>query len=416
MLRTSVVRLALAVSVLGSGAGCNEAPPAAGDPSATSRTDSSGVEIVSIGVEPPGAAWVRLDSLPDLRIGTLDGPEPTRFGEIAALVPRASGGVVVAESQSRELRGFDGQGRHLWTAGGLGEGPGEFAALGTVGPFRGDSVVVFDDQADRLTFVGPDGGAGRTAGLGWNDRPFRFTSARDGGLLGRIFHFPGRGSLPDEGDDGVFRRDSTSFRWATPAGEAGPPLPGPVPDMEALVRVRGDERFVAVEAIPSPWSRFNYDAAAPGGAWVAVSDRFELRWFGPDGGLRRIVRAPGLDREFTETVVAATREALLAEAETPAARRQVEDRLEATPRPPTLPAFSGLRVDHEARLWVFSWEPGDAPARRAWVFTSDGRFLGRVDLPAGVRVEAIGADAVWGVERDAFDVPSVVRYRFTVEG
>ncbi len=380
-------------------------------PREADRVDSAGVEIVTVAVEAPAPVWALLDSVADLRVGTLDGPEPTRFGAVQGLVPRAAGGVIVAEGQSQELRAFDASGVHLWTAGGLGEGPGEFARIGSVGRYRGDSTMVHDSRADRLTFVGPDGGAGRTVTLDWDERPFRFTSARDGGLLARIFHLPGRESMPGEGDDGVFRRDSADFRFATPDGSAGPTLPGPVPDMEALVQVHAGEGMVAVEAMPSPWSRYAYDAAAPGGAWLAVSDRFELRWYDGRGRLARIVRVPGLERPFTDADLEATRRALIADADdTPEARRRVESRL-AAPHPPTLPAFSGLRIDPVGRVWVLSWAPGDAPPDRAWIFEADGTFLGRVDLPAGVRLEAVGADAVWGVALDDFDVPSVVRYR-----
>ncbi len=405
-------------------AACDSASIDDGTPPAANRADSAGVEIVTVVVEAPGPIWARLDTVADLRIGTLEGPEPTRFGTIQGVVPRAAGGVVVAEGQTQELRAFDASGTHLWTAGGIGDGPGEFDGITSVGPLRGDSIVVHDSRADRLTFIGPDGGAGRTVRLGWDDRPFRFTSARDGGLLGRMFHFPGAENLPDEGDDGVFRRDSARFRFAAPDGAAGPELPGPVPDTEALVQVRSNEAMVAIEGRPSPWSRSAFDAAAPGGAWLAVSDRFELQWYDDRGRLARIVRVAGLERPFAESDLEATREALFAEAAantadgvaTPGARRQIETLLEDTPRPPTLPAFSGLRIDPEGRVWVLAWAPADPPPARAWVFEPDGTFLGRVDLPAGVRLEAVGVDAVWGVELDAFDVPSVVRYRLMVGG
>lgn len=415
--RSGLHRLGPLVAVI-LAAACDAPSVDVGAPPATERADSAGVEIVIVAVEAPGPVWARLDSVADLRIGTLEGPEPTRFGAIQGLVLRAAGGVTVVEGQTQELRAFDAAGAHLWTAGGIGDGPGEFARIGTVGPFQGDSTMVHDSQADRLTFVGPNGGEGRSVRLGWDDRPFRFTSARDGGLLARMFHFPGPESAPGEGDDGLFGRDSASFRFAAHDGAAGPALPGPVPDMEAIVQVRASSEMVSVSANPSPWSRYAYDAAAPGGAWLAVSDRFELQWYDRQGRLTRIVRAPGLERPFVAADLEATRAALLAvaadAADTPGALREVETRLEITPRPATVPAFSGVRVDAEGRAWVLSWAPGDPPPERAWVFESDGTFLGRVDLPAGVRLEAVGADAVWGVELDALDVPSVVRYRLRV--
>ncbi len=400
----------LALLALAAGCDGGEAPDAA--PSSVTRTDSAGVEIVVVGLDGAPPEWVRLDSTPRVRIGTLDGPEPTRFGTLRGLVPRPDGGVVVAEGQSQELRAFDATGTPLWTAGGMGDGPGEFARIGSVGPFSGDSVVVFDDRNGRLSFVAPDGMVGRTAPLRWEDRPFRLTSSRGGTLLARIFHFPGPENLPGEGDGGAFRRDSVSFRWASDDGEEGAGIPGPIPDMEAVVQVRSTGDMVAVEASPSPWSRYAYDAAAPGGAWVAVSDAFALQWYDDAGTLRRIVRIPGLEVAFGPADVEAARAALLVDAETPAAQRQVDDLLAALPRPATRPAFSGLRVDPAGRLWVLSWMPGEAAPDRAWVVEPDGTFLGVVYLPPGVRLEAVGDGVVWGVELDDFDVPSVVGYAF----
>lgn len=400
----------LALLVFAAACGGGEAPVDA--PPSVTRSDSAGVEIVVVRLDGAPAEWVRLDSTPAVRIGTLDGPEPTRFGTIRGLVARSDGGVVVAEGQSQELRAFDGAGTPLWTAGGIGDGPGEFARIASVGPFSGDSVVVFDDRSGRLSFVAPDGTVGRTAPLPWEDRPFRLTASRGGTLLARIFHFPGPENLPGEGDGGAFRRDSVSFRWATADGEPGATLPGPIPDMEALVQVHSSAEMVAVEARPSPWSRYAHDAAAPGGAWVAVSDAFALHWYDGAGSLRRIVRIPGLEVDFGPADVEAARTALLADAETPAAQRGIDDLLAALPHPATRPAFSGLRMDPAGRLWVLSWTVGDAAPDRAWVVEPDGTFLGEVALPPGVRLEAVGDGVVWGVELDDFDVPAVVGYAF----
>jgi hypothetical protein len=45
------------------------------------------------------------------------------------------------------------------------------------------------------------------------------------------------------------------------------------------------------------------------------------------------------------------------------------------------------------------------------VFDPDGRWLGDLDLPRGLRVDEIGADYIAGVERDTLGVEYVKVYR-----
>lgn len=48
--------------------------------------------------------------------------------------------------------------------------------------------------------------------------------------------------------------------------------------------------------------------------------------------------------------------------------------------------------------------------RRHLVFDPDGRPRGMVEVPRGGRVEAARGDRIWVIEKDDFDVESVVRY------
>jgi hypothetical protein len=45
------------------------------------------------------------------------------------------------------------------------------------------------------------------------------------------------------------------------------------------------------------------------------------------------------------------------------------------------------------------------------VFDDQGRYLGVLTMPARFAPMRIEGDALWGVQRDELDVPSVVRYR-----
>ena len=64
-----------------------------------------------------------------MRVGLLDGPDEYIFGNITGAVRLEDGSVVVADEQSHEVRKYDAGGRHLWTSGREGEGPGEYKGL-----------------------------------------------------------------------------------------------------------------------------------------------------------------------------------------------------------------------------------------------------------------------------------------------
>jgi hypothetical protein len=106
------------------------------------------------------------------------------------------------------------------------------------------------------------------------------------------------------------------------------------------------------------------------------------------------------------------------------------------PIPDTKPPFRNVFVSWEGDIWVLVSQEGratltDAEARREEertdlppqrftepvafdVFAADGRFLGHVRAPLGLRERPepiIRGDTVWGVARDAMDVATIVRYQ-----
>lgn len=87
------------------------------------------------------------------------------------------------------------------------------------------------------------------------------------------------------------------------------------------------------------------------------------------------------------------------------------DVVDAMPMPATMPAYSSLLADREDNLWVeeFEWQR-DRP--RVWaVFTTEGEPLGRLSVPAGLRVLEADPDYLVGVHKDEPDVEQVRVYR-----
>ena len=82
--------------------------------------------------------------------------------------------------------------------------------------------------------------------------------------------------------------------------------------------------------------------------------------------------------------------------------------------PERWPAARGLLADPEGRLWIGLNSPAGEP--REWAaFTDRGRYLGSVFLPRRMELHAVRGQHLYGVEKDADDVPHVVIYRMEAQ-
>lgn len=102
--------------------------------------DSSGIRIVENHISPESLPVYRELGAIELEVGVRDGPPEYTLTEVISVRTMDGGGLVVAESRTRELRIFDGAGRHVRTLGGIGEGPGEFSSLSTLSGLSGDTL------------------------------------------------------------------------------------------------------------------------------------------------------------------------------------------------------------------------------------------------------------------------------------
>ena len=105
----------------------------------------------------PAAANLVLADEPLVRVGMLDGPMEYLFGSIEGGVRLEDGGIVVADEQSYEVRRFDARGRHVWTSGRQGQGPGEYEGVRLLRGCPGTAITLFDWHFDRITRLDRDG-------------------------------------------------------------------------------------------------------------------------------------------------------------------------------------------------------------------------------------------------------------------
>jgi hypothetical protein len=107
-----------------------------------------------------------LDGTPVVLIGVSEGEPALEFHHAISARRLGDGRIIVANGGTRELRWFTPDGAFLRSAGGAGQGPGEFRGTPTLFPWPGDSIAAFDPSQERLSLFGADGSIGRTVASG----------------------------------------------------------------------------------------------------------------------------------------------------------------------------------------------------------------------------------------------------------
>lgn len=376
-------------------------------PSTATVRDSAGITLVENGA--PTETWT-VDSLPVVDIGVLDGaPEYQLFRTVAG-TRLSDGRIVVANAGTAELRWYDADGRHLVSAGGDGDGPGEFQQLMGLWVLPGDSVLAFDWRQRRGTVFGPDGALARSFTLG-SEGGAQFVSPV-GIAPGGDFLVQAGVVYTGEGATTGVRRDSYPvLRYD---------LEGAFIDTVAVVR--GTEVYVHAEAggisvMPLAFGRWAELLTAGPGVVEGDTGAPELLLRTPDGAPTRIVRWTHVARPVTPEDVEAYRarelESFEAQGGPESLRARRREALEEIPHAETFPAFGDLKAGQDGSLWVRdAGAPGERPT--GWLaFDAEGHLLARVEMPEGLAVWAVGADWVLGGWQDELDVEHVRVYRLT---
>ena len=391
--------------------------------SADHDTDGAGVrngEAVE-GSAPTDTIW-RIESEPALVLGQFEEVEEQQFHQIRGAVRLSTGVVVVLDGASRELRAFSPAGTHLWTAGGPGDGPGELRNPGHLEKLPGDILQVQDGVA-RIRY-GPDGSV-----IADEQLPVAELSR-----FGQYYAW--ECPLPSFVGDRVLACAGGGFDARRIPREAGPwrgeaelaLLPWSLDSIAALGTflmeeawaLRPEQPLVLPEGIAlvgggsmlglafPPMSRKGLFAL---GGWprklvVADSWRDSVHPFGlaADGALPGVsIPIRNVRRPPTADELAAAWEAASARS-----RNSPEYLREHLSAPDSIPNVDDLLVDDEGMMWVGSYQADPSAPRLYHVYDSEGPFLARVTMPAGIEVLEIGVGHVLGVTRDALDVERVV--------
>ncbi len=337
---------------------------------------------------------------PLVRIGVLDGSLDYIFGEVTGGLRLADGSVVVVDEQSHNVRRFDADGRHLWTSGRRGEGPGEYGGLRLLAGCPGAAITVFDWNLNRITELDPEGRVANTrSGVNPYDEP---VCAPDGGLVFTPW--------PDNRHDILEMAPGEQYRWEMTLNHA--PADGEAVALRS--GIPGTERIrYGGGTGPRQWGKGIAFAVGPGGAWFGSADDYELEHVDWMGRITRVARWRGPELEVTRAHLERYLDAWLRRYDSDAERRRFER--EEWPEirdqlPERFPAYERLLSLPGGGFWAVShgWR---APVREIHLFDAEGAWVRRATAPAGSIILDAGADWLLVSERDELDVQRVAVYR-----
>lgn len=374
-------------------------------------TDSAGVSIVT-NVRPIWADTVLVTPDPLVEVGRTPGVDYELFG-VTDAVRLSDGRIVVSNGGTSELRWYSSQGTFLMSAGGTGDGPGEFQIIARVVRLPGDSLMVVDARLRRYSILSADGEFVRTVRVeGRPDAPLPIARFLDGTIL----MAPGTAlALGARGFPRIERIPLDVLAYTE--GSAEPELLVTLRGLELSIGPSGGtapDGSMPMGQRPRPFGRNTFVAGDPTG-WVAGDNdepRFEIR--DPSGVVVASVQWPHQPRPVTPDDVESDRAPTLQRLTDPVARNRMLEAWSQHPEPPeTMPAFGSILLDELGNVWVREYSPSFEPvSNRFQVFDRSGAWLGSVVAPVGIRVMAVGDGWILGIRRDELDVEAIMLHEF----
>jgi len=331
--------------------------------------------------------WGSLTAVEKLRIGVAEGEAAYQFGSISAIALASDGSVLVADRDGPSVRRYDARGKYLHDIGRSGEGPGEYNSVLGMEVLRDGTVTVWDPRNRRLSFFELDG-------------TFKDSFPVNVGTFGsRVFYVDGA-------DNFFYRTLHLDPNVERKPGEQLPEVYLEVGrDGVEKRRIRIPESdwpasyvLATSEGYHRPFSgQLDHAVSADGELIVGNNMTYTLE-FERDGAPIRRIRVP---YEVIEVGAAEWRQwrdwsAYMTD-------KNPGGTVFATP-PKTKPAYRGLWVDRDGRIWVRRYgvatrfdveprEPGDTRPLLEWrdkptfdILDAAGVLIGHVTFPSGVFV------------------------------
>ena len=388
--------------------GCDSGTPEV----TTIASDSAGVRIVDVVVQPESVPQWTLDSVPVRVLNGMETGDETAFAFIGPVRFLPDGGLVIGDVASSRLLIYDADGRYVRALGRRGDGPGELRRLGSVTVDPNGTIATFDPSLRRLSFWDPSTGF------------LRSISIADGGSLE---------SFPT--DAGPWR-DSLMVvsQLATTAQESVPPASGvrrwPTSAHLALRDSSGrilqsspafDGGYEGLDergSLRLPFSHRPFVALAKDRVYFGSGDSFRISYV--DTGFNTVgeIRWPARNERLTSEEVERVRAEAIAFI---SSRPLPENPFARNFAPEILPAFrpsiGRVFVDDDAMLWVERFEAirmgtaAQMPGNQWSVLRATGEPEAILRLQPLTRLEDVRGDLAVVVRRDSLDAQSVAIHR-----
>ena len=363
--------------------------PAGDAPPLAIQRDSAGITIVESSRPAWGdsAHW-RVGAEPRLDLAESGTGDAHNFYRVRNVTRLPDGGIAVVNRGSSEIRKFSADGAFVGSAGGYGEGPGEFSNVQQV-ELVGDSLLVRDVR--RVALFGP--------GL----RHVRTLPLHPGA---RSLHYLGNGTLvvpaiidyPE--DYGLVRAAEVLFVYDLDGVR-----------LDSIGSTPGSEEYVtdALMAFPLFGKTSVLDTHGDR-IFVGTSDRMQVEEIDADGDTLRILRIPDYPLALTPEVIQAERNLRLNPPALPSGVTSLPppfvEAVEGMPSPETRPAYADMLVDPTGAVWLrpFRGSSEQGGPEHWLVLGPDGTWLGSVEIPEDFLVREIGLDEILGVWTSELDV------------
>lgn len=388
--------------------------------------DSAGIRIIENDRPADGSrlAW-EIGPEPALTIGAMEGADAFQLKWVEDALRLDDGRIVIANSGTRQLLVFDEAGEHLATWEPKSERPGyrgsgsafddeiAWRRLFWTERWPGDSIAVCHGTSSEdatelreptnrglelLSVLDLEGRHVRTVDL---FRSAPETKCRDVLSDGSIVASRSLRESSRHPDTGI-HRPGVRFSLLHADGSLRADLGTHLGAEEFFYLDESDVRPGGWYMPDPPFRRIVVWEAWGDLAIVTRTDRYEIRAYGADGSLTRIVRRDHDVRAPTEEDRDAFRTDYVAAFNRAESRELNTNIVNAVPLAESFPAFHAIEVDARGYLWVREYDlPGEGRDRPQWtVFDPDGIVQGFVETPAGLEIYEIGANYLLGKATD----------------
>ena len=387
-----------------------------GDPGPVTRTDSTGVTIVTTNIPVADLAPVlTVSPEPRVRIGAVEGSPEEVLSNVRSITRLSDGRIVVGTSQPSELRVFDDSGRFAARYSRAGRGPGELQYLARVYATAGDTLHVMDNPAFRLLRFTPDGRFIDMRSVSRDSvrphlggQPIAGEAIHEYLANGSVVVATSAGGEP-RSRTGELYRPLVTVAWISRDYRRSRTLGTMGQIQQMYVDMGGGRR----QSSTPPNARRQVSAVGARGTRLCVSANESPEVHCVDeSGAHLLLRWRQDDVPTSREDVAEWRENLRAMGRAWApffTTQDIERMIEGTIVPPTKPPIGDVVVDASGR--VLANGPDLLATNEHWrryrVFSESGELTGVADLPP-IEVHEIGEDWLLGVERDADGVQFVV--------